>query len=149
MSTQKKNTRRKALAVGLAVLGVAGLSLASAAQLQLNTSNGALVQAGVEDLSASGCQVGPVNVSIETTGGGSLALGSGFGYQDGDYALDLTGIEAACAGKNMKVALGTSTGTSLGETTVLAAEDQTIALATGFGSAVDPEEVAKVSVTIY
>ncbi|PKQ26895.1 MAG: hypothetical protein CVT64_00085 [Actinobacteria bacterium HGW-Actinobacteria-4] len=39
MATKKKNSSRKALAVALGVMGVAGLSLASAAQLTVNTNS--------------------------------------------------------------------------------------------------------------
>lgn len=38
MATKKKNNSRKALAVALGIMGVAGLSLASASQLTVNTS---------------------------------------------------------------------------------------------------------------
>ena len=51
MSTTKTTNRRKSVAVGLAILGVAGLSLASASTLALNgEDNASLVQAGVDDL---------------------------------------------------------------------------------------------------
>ena len=39
MATKKKNNSRKALAVALGVMGVAGLSLASASQLTVNTTS--------------------------------------------------------------------------------------------------------------
>lgn len=47
MATKKKNSSRKALAVALGVMGVAGLSLASAAQLTVNTDDEVAMGVGV------------------------------------------------------------------------------------------------------
>lgn len=152
MSQNKKNNRRKALAVGLAVLGVAGLSLASAAQLQLNTTNADLVQAGVEDLTASTCQAGPINVTFTLAGAapGTLTEGVNFGYNEGADAISLTDIDADCAGKNLEVALGDEDGNSLGEyATVVAGTSLSRALLDGFGPEVDADDIAQIAVTIY
>lgn len=64
MST-KKNHRRKVLAVGLAIVGVAGLSLASASQLNLSWSGN--FQTGSVEVDAS-CQpsTSPITTSFST-----------------------------------------------------------------------------------
>src|SRR5690625_1937429 len=114
--SQQKN-RRKALAVGLAVLGVAGLSLASAAQLQLNGGAQDLVQAGTTDLTADTCQTSEIDVSFTLAGDlpGTLTVGASFSYNEGADAVLLDAIDAACAGKNIKVALRASPGSLIGE----------------------------------
>lgn len=153
MSQQKNTGRRKALAVGLAVLGVAGLSLASAAQLQLNGGAQDLVQAGTADLTADTCQTSEIDVSftLEDNAAGVLTEGSSFAYNEGADAVLLDAIDAACAGKNLKVALGDSDGTLLGEysTATAAAGELVIALADGFGSNVDASQIGRVAVTIF
>lgn len=152
MSTQKKNTRRKALAVGLAVLGVAGLSLASAATLSLNAGNQDLIQAGTQDLTANLCQKDAIDVkfTLADAAPGVLLEGANFGYAAGADALKLEGINAAgCDGKDIKVALGDDAGAQIGEwASKVSASGVTIAL-TEFASSIDPAEIAKVSVTIY
>ena len=153
MSTQKKNTRRKALAVGLAVLGVAGLSLASAATLSLNADNQDLIQAGTQDLTANLCQEDAIDVTFTLAGAapGDLLEGADFGYAAGADALKLEGINAAgCADKDIKVALGDDAGARIGGewASKVSASGVTIAL-TEFASSIDPAEIAKVSVTIY
>ena len=154
MSQNKKNNRRKALAVGLAVLGVAGLSLASAAQLTLNGGAQDLVQAGTTDLTADTCQVTEIDVSFTLAGAapGTLTEGMTFSYNEGADAVLLDEIDAACADKNIKVALGEADGTLLGEYTSdeAVAGDLVLALEDAFDVAnIDASDIDRVAVTIF
>jgi hypothetical protein len=159
MSTQKKNNRRKAVAVGLAVLGVAGLSLASAAQLNLTGSDAELIQAGVTNASAEVCQTSTIAVSFANSAGapGSLTTGASFGYPAGVDSLVLSSIDSACEGRDVKVALGTSAGALVGTEASLSDVDPgalTLALnganqAFGTLTAAQINSIAQVAVTIY
>ncbi|WP_421732297.1 hypothetical protein [Cellulomonas sp.] len=112
-TTSKKS--RKGIAVALAVLGVAGLSLASAAQLNLTGTNGKLVQSGVTTITAAACQTSTIVASFSPTGtGGSLATGTTFGYPAGTDSVTLTSFDPACVGKHFKVAFGNSSNTTVG-----------------------------------
>ncbi|NTW40835.1 MAG: hypothetical protein HGA44_13300 [Cellulomonadaceae bacterium] len=76
------STRRKSAAIALAVLGIAGLSLASAAQLNV-TSN--TLQAGA--VTVNGCDADGVNVTYT------------YGWSAGQYtatAAVVNGISASC-----------------------------------------------------
>src|SRR5690554_5856699 len=97
--SKKSNNRRKALAVGLAVLGVAGLSLASAAQLTLNGQDSDLVQAGVDSINAGLCQSTTIDVSFTLDGAvaGDLEVGTDFGYPAAVDAIELDEIDSECA----------------------------------------------------
>lgn len=93
----KSTNRRKSIAIALAVLGVAGLSLASAAQLNLTGT--ASVQSGILAVNAD-CQSAPVTVTF------SAPVRTGATYASA--TVDLAGIDSAvgkCAGKNYKLAL--------------------------------------------
>ncbi|PVU83349.1 hypothetical protein DDP54_10475 [Cellulomonas sp. WB94] len=92
----KSTNRRKSIAIALAVLGVAGLSLASAAQLNLTGSN--TVQSGTLALTAD-CQT----TTIPVTFSAPARTGATFGSD----TVTLSKIDAACAdGKHKyKVAL--------------------------------------------
>lgn len=85
------STRRKAAAAGLAVIGIAGLSLAAAAQL--NITSDALGAGAIE---VGSCDTDGVLVDY-TTG---LAAGA---Y--GVSTVTVSGIDANCDGQTMKVAL--------------------------------------------
>lgn len=91
--------RRKSAAVALAVLGVAGLSLASASTLNVTSSS---LQAGSATLVQ--CDTDGVNVSYS------------YGYVAGEYqatGVTVTGIAAACDGGQIGVTLtaGSTTAT--------------------------------------
>jgi hypothetical protein len=93
----KSTNRRKSIAIALAVLGVAGLSLASAAQLNLTGT--ASVQSGILAVNAD-CQTAPVTVTF------SAPVRTGTTYASA--TVDLAGIDSAvgkCSGKNYKLAL--------------------------------------------
>lgn len=157
----KKSNIRKTAAIGLAFLGLAGVTVASAANLGVNGENsGTLVQAGVDDLSADLCQNGPINVTFTNAGDqpGSLSTGLPFGYDAGTDALWLTPISEDCDEKTIEVALGNEAGGILGETAPHVLDDETsLTLALNgsnpaFGSAFDNDDIeaiAWVSVTIY
>ena len=160
MSQAKKwNTRRKALAVGLAVLGVAGLSLASAAQLTLNGQDSDLVQAGVDSIDANLCQSSTINVSFTLEGAtpGTLATGGEFGYPAAADAIELDAIDGECAGKQIKVALGDADGDLVGTEYSGTAAEGVLTLAlngtdSDFGAAMNNaaiDSIAQVSVTIF
>lgn len=63
--SRKWSTRRKSLAIGLAVVGVAGLSLASASQINFDTT-GATFQAGSVSVKADCQGATPVTVKYAT-----------------------------------------------------------------------------------
>jgi len=93
------STRRKAAAIAIAVIGVAGLSLASAAQLNINSAS---LGAGT-DVVAS-CDADGVAVGFETEYGTAT-------YNATD--VNVTGIAAACAGQDIRITV-TDGGTAVG-----------------------------------
>jgi hypothetical protein len=139
---QTKKTHRKVVAVALGVLGVSGLSLASASTLNVNA--GSNIQAGVDTVAA--CQ-GTTPVAA-TFGVPTLTSGA---YKT--TGVTLSGIVTACAGKSLKVAFLDSTGTVSVESTVvtlpstgsptLAAQVVTV------GAGMDSAALSKVAVTIF
>ncbi len=99
----KSTNRRKSIAIALAVLGVAGLSLASAAQL--NLSGPASVQSGILAVNAD-CQPAASKITVSfaapvlTTTAGVTSYASA--------AVNLAGIDVTstgCVGKNYQLAL--------------------------------------------
>jgi hypothetical protein len=99
----KSTNRRKSIAIALAVLGVAGLSLASAAQLGLQGT--ASVQSGILAVNAD-CQPQASKITVSfaaptlTTTAGITSYASA--------AVKLAGIDstaAGCLNKNYKLAL--------------------------------------------
>src|SRR5690606_36592569 len=131
--SEKKNNRRKGLAVALAVVGVAGLSLASASQLTLNV-NGS-VQAGVEEL--SDCQVADVEVAFDAP----AFAGGVFGVAGAEFSA----IYAACDGVDYTFVVLDSTDA------VLATGTGTISGTSIDASftAVDAADIAKVGLSIF
>lgn len=93
----KKNTKRKYAALGLALVGVAGLSVASAAHLNVDAGNEVLF--GSDTFSE--CQSGPVSVSY----------GYNSAYQISDVTV--TDISAACATSPIKVELENAAGSTV------------------------------------
>lgn len=85
------STRRKAAAAGLAVIGIAGLSLAAAAQLNITSD-----QLGAGAIAVGSCDDSGVEVTYTT------ALASGAYEVD---ELTVADIDANCDGQTMKVAL--------------------------------------------
>ena len=96
----KKHNSRKSLAIALGIVGIAGLSMASAAQLTVASST---VAAGT--VAVSGCDAA---VSVNYT----TAWATG-GYQV--TSINVTGIDAtACAGLTVRATLTDTAGASLG-----------------------------------
>ena len=149
----KIKSPRKFAAVSLLGLGLAGVSVASAASLDLNGDDASAVQAGTAAVDGV-CQESTIAVSFTLEGNdvGELAEDTSFGYPGTDDAIVLTEIDADCAGKNIKVALGNGTGTSLGEYGPEEAAEGPLALslASAFDDGpVDAAQVAQVTVTIF
>ena len=136
MASTTSKKYRKGIAVALAVLGVAGLSLASASQLTLTGTP--QLQAGVEDV--AGCQTTSIDVAFTTPVVASSEYMSEF--------LTLTSFDAACttALAKYKVALLDSTGTVVQETT---AANVTTGVATIALTTATPANISKVAVTIF
>ncbi len=95
MATKKKNNSRKALAVALGIMGVAGLSLASASQLTVNPADE--VQVGVGTF--ANCQ-GATPVTVDYTYDTTTATTT-------SKVKDITfkGILPACVGKSFTFTL--------------------------------------------
>ena len=138
MASTKSKKSRKGLAIGLAILGVAGLSLASASALNLTGTP--QLQAGVKDV--AGCQTSPIAVSFAapTLVGGAYT----------STAVTLTSIDSLCAGSTYKVAL-LGTGNALLGTaftgTVPTGAAAPLTLTLGAGQTADA--ITRVAVTIY
>jgi hypothetical protein len=127
------STRRKSAAIALAVVGVAGLSLASAATLSINANS---LGAGT-DLVAS-CDTDGVDVGFGTAWD---AVGND-GYDA--TAVDVTSIDAACNGQDIAVTL-TAAGVVVDEVTgTVAAGAFTSAI-----TAYDAELIDGVSIVIH
>jgi len=137
MSMQKKNDRRKALAIGLAVLGVAGLSVASASQLNLSAPSS--VQAGAVDVDAD-CQ--PTAKTIEVAfaepalSGGSYVSSS----------VNFSNVDEDCEERDFKVAFFDGSGGVLHETGGTVAGTTIIV---PLGGAANQDNVARIALTIY
>jgi hypothetical protein len=105
----KSSNRRKTIAIALAVLGVAGLSLASASQLSLN--GGGTVQSGALAVNTD-CQPEASKITLAfdapTVTSATVAGVTTSGYASANVTL--TGIDAACSTHHYKVALLDSTG---------------------------------------
>jgi hypothetical protein len=131
--SQRKNDRRKALAVGLAVVGVAGLSLAAASQLSLSVEFN--LQAGVQVL--ADCQASTVTVDFDKpswAGGGFTVAGATLGS-----------IDAACEGAEYDFVVADASGAAL----ATASGTVTGATIDADFSAVNAASVAQVALTIY
>ncbi|WP_456786710.1 hypothetical protein [Cellulomonas sp. P5_C5] len=131
----KRSTTRKSAAIGLAVVGIAGLSLAAAAQLNASSST-----LGATTTVVAPCQTAPITATY-TTG---YTTAAPVGYKVTQVVL--SGVEATCVGKTVKVSL-LDTGDNLigAELTAPAALTTTINVAP---SVVPASAVAKLAVVI-
>lgn len=100
MATTKKHTKRKYAAVALALVGVAGLSVASAATLTVDAANEVAI--GTDTFSS--CDTDGVTVDYTYA-----QVGSGFEIDD----ITVGAIAAACNGEDIQVVLENSAGTEL------------------------------------
>jgi hypothetical protein len=100
-ATKKSSKGRKSAAIALAVVGVAGLSLASAAQLTVNSAS---LGAGT-------------SVVASCEGAGTISVTYTNVYSAGAYntsAVQLSGIAAACNGLKYQVQVQGTGGAALG-----------------------------------
>ena len=107
-ATKKSTKGRKSAAIALAVVGVAGLSLASAAQLNINDSSlgaGNSIVTSCQPMTGTGAT--PITVSYTTT----WTTTTPFGYKT--TAVNLGAIATACAGKTLNLTVVDSTGAAL------------------------------------
>ena len=128
--------RRKTAALALAFVGVAGLSIASAAQLNLGTGS-----LGAGTTVVASCQTtGSIVVGFDNT----FAAGAGAEYKASN--LTLKSIDATCVGLKYKVTLTDSAGAVLGAeaTGTVATATVTVPL-----TGVSAKAVANVAVVIY
>lgn len=108
------SARRKSAAIALAVIGIAGLSLASAAQL--NVSTGSL---GASSEIVESCQ---------PASGPAIGLGFTNVYAATGYAtsgVSLNDVAAACTGLAVRITVADAAGASLGEVVGIAATGDT------------------------
>ena len=131
------NNRRKTAGIALGVVGIAGLSIASAAQLNLDSGS---LGAGTTVVASCQGQETPIDVGFENT----FAPGADAGYKAS--SLNLTSIDAACDGLKYKVTLSDSDGAVLGDeaTGVVSGTSLTVPLRD-----VPAEDVANVSVVFH
>lgn len=97
--------RRKTAALALGAVGVAGLSIAAAAQLNLGTGS---LGAGATVIASCQPEGTPIGVSFDS----SFVSGTDAGYKA--TSLNLDSIAAACNGQNYKVTLTDDAGSVLG-----------------------------------
>ncbi len=131
------NNRRKSAAIALAIIGVAGLSLASATTLNLT---GGTLQAGTTDL--DGCQ-GTATVAVNF--GDPTAVGTGFTVDE----IDLSGIAAQCVtdAADVKVSIMDDGGNVLASTT-LTTITATAMSGVALSAAVDVESADNIAAVI-
>lgn len=139
MASIKSKKSRKGLAIGLAILGVAGLSLASASALNLTGTP--QLQAGVKDV--AGCQTSSIAVSFAAP---TLVSGA---YTSNAVTLDK--IDATCAGSTYKVALLGAGNVLLGTafTGTVPATSPSVPLTLTLGAGQTADAITRVAVTIY
>ena len=106
MSRSTWSTHLKSLAIGLAVVGVAGLSLASASQLGFNWTSSTF-QAGTVPTVTTDCQ--PSGEKI-TAGYAAPTFTSTQSTPWSVQTITFSGIDKLCDTKNFEVAYSTTTG---------------------------------------
>ena len=136
-SSTTSSKRRKTAALALAFVGVAGMSIASAAQLNLGSSS-----LGAGTTVVASCQPAetPIAVNFEST----FTPGSDAEYKAS--SLNLSSIDAACNGLDYKVTLTDADGSVIGSeaTGTVSGTSVTIPL-----SDVSAKDVHNVSVVIH
>ena len=136
LTSAKTHKTRKAAALALAFVGVAGLSVASAAQLNLGSGN---LGAGTPVVAS--CQgETPINVTFEST----FTPGAGAEYKATSLSLD--SIETACQGLDYKVTLTDSDGAVLGTEATGTVSGSSLSVPL---SDVPAKDVANVAVVIH
>ena len=136
MTSTKSRNPRKTAAIALGIVGVAGLSLASAAQL--NLSSGSL---GAGTTVIATCQdEEPIAVNFES----SFVPGADAEYKAS--SLKLSSIAPACNGQTYKVTLSDADGAVIGEEATGTVAGTSLSVPLGNVSA---EDVANVAVVIH
>ena len=145
MSRSKWSTRRKSLAIGLAVVGVAGLSLASASQLTMNWGQQTF-QAGNVTVKTD-CQTTPITVTYDSP--------TFLGTQTNPWTIanvNFVGIDATCNQKTYEVAykVGTGAWTQTTPTSgTVSATGTTNTITTALPAGVDPSTITAWALTIH
>jgi hypothetical protein len=138
----KSSNRRKTIAIALAVLGIAGLSLASAAQL--NLTGDTTVQSGVRALADCQLSTDLITVKFDVP---SIVSG---GYTSANATL--SGIDAACSTYLYKATFLNASGVAVGGeasgtvATVVAPAKSSITIAVSSAAA---PTMTQVALTIY
>lgn len=130
------STRRKAAAVAIAIVGVAGLSLASAAQLNVNTAT-----LGAASEIVASCQ--PTSGPAITVGYSNSYAVASLAYETS--AVTLAGVAAACDGLPMSITVADDTGAVLATVTDDAATGSS---SYTLSSAVASADIARVAIVI-
>ncbi|GIG22567.1 hypothetical protein Cch01nite_32910 [Cellulomonas chitinilytica] len=129
-------TARVVVSAALAVVGLTGLSVATASQLTLTSAS---MQAGV--VAVTGCQTGDVTVAY------TYAYDAGTtSYRVATVAL--SGIATGCQNKAIRVTLVSAAGASLVELTGTTAAGGTTTLTAPATPVVRAEDVAKVAAVV-
>lgn len=130
----RKNSSRKSLAVALAIVGVAGLSMASAAQLTVDSNT---VAAGVDVVAA--CDA-------------SVTVAYGTAFSGGVYVVNSVTIgdlgAGACTGRTVDVTLmdGADGELDSGSSATIAALDTSVTIS---GLSADAETLEGIAVVIH
>lgn len=127
------SSRRKSAAIALAVVGVAGLSLASAAQLNVDSS-----ALGAANEVVAACQDAEIQIGFSNQYDTTLA-----GYET--TAVTLDGVLATCAGQAIQVTVASEDGTALASGSATAAVGTNTVTLSG---TVDAESIEHVAVVI-
>lgn len=131
---KKLSTTRKGLAIGLAIVGIAGLSLASAAQLNLTSGS---LAAGTTVVAA--CQPSTVPIVAGFT---PKFVNPGYNVD----LITLGAVDVLCNTQNVKVTLLNAAGGSLGELTgTVVTGTNTLTMT----AAVPAQAVTSMAVVIY
>ena len=147
MRSTKISLTRKGLAAGLAVVGIGGLSVASAAQLNLTGPTAGTLQAGSVAVVSSDCQQTAIPVTFATP------TRVGAAYRSA--TIDLKGIAAACSGKSYKLAVLDAANAAVVDeksgtvATVANPATSTIAVDISALSTAQLDSIKTVSLTIY
>ena len=139
MPKLRRSTTLKAAAVALGVAGIVGLTISSAASLNLG---GGSVGAGTSVVAA--CQPAATPITVGFTTAYSATAPAGYTVT----AVKLGAIDPACAGKSINVTLQGASSASLVEVTGTAAAG-TVTLAIPGATTVTATSVVGTAVVIY
>ena len=139
-ATKKSTKGRKSAAIALAIVGVAGLSLASAAQLNINDSS---LGAGTSVVTSCQPTTGPAITVTYTTAWTLLPTP---GYKT--TAVKLGAIADACIGKKLNLTVVDSTGAALATSTEITIPSPVLNPTVVTIPGTDPKLISGVSVVI-